>query len=1347
MLPKKSSLLFIFFGVAVSFLLGPPSVQSASTPTSRDFFEQKIRPILAQDCYECHQSSGPRKGGLALDDRQGLLKGGDSGPSIIPGNPDQSLLIQLIRHEDIDRTMPRSGAKLEDPVIRDFEAWIRHGAPDPRDLPPTQEELILDTQWEAIMNRRKQWWSFQPISSEGTGNSVLHPVDALIQEKLEEVGLEAAPRADKEILMRRLSFALRGLPPSPEELRSYLLDPDPMAYETWVDTFLDSPQYGERWARHWMDWIRYAESHGSEGDPIIPNAWEYRDYLIRALNQDIPYDQLLMEHVAGDLLSSPRIDHANRRNESAMGTAHLRMVFHGFAPTDALEEKIRFTDDQINTLSKAFQAITVSCARCHNHKFDPISQEDYYAWFGIMASGRPGIVDARHRDEKDHQRRLQLKDLKFEIQNLLLERWNKHLGTFPASWEEASESWKTGISDSKSGDLFWPLAKQLESPQAAKAFWETVSAAHASMGSNQGGNQWTFKDPEQASQWFGFGPSMQTRTAAGNWTLESDGPTIVQHVLPAGFYSHLVSSKDPGALHSPRILLEQPMDLWLLINGDGGSMARYAVQHYPRNGTVYPVENLQGGSWRWKRFNLDYWQGDAVHVELSTAADQAVLAKLGQERSWFGARQVRFLPSGQSPENHMQVELYFPLLETRKGVPPKNIDDLLKSYADSLALSLEQWHQGTMTDAQSLWLNQWIQRQQLPNNLDQDPVLTEKTQRWRQIEKGLASPIRVPGILETRGYDQPLLDRGDAKKPLHDVPRGFLSYLDATPYEATDGGRLQLAQDLIRPDNPLTQRVIVNRLWHHLFGRGIVSTPDNFGKLGSLPSHPKLLDYLAHRFQSDGWSIKKAIRFMVTSETWKRSSLASTEAERLDPENRLWSHFNLRRLDAETIRDQLLWISGKLDTQSMYGKPLTGSHHRRSVYQRVKRNDLDSFLSLFDAPTPSSTTGRRENTNVPGQSLKLLNDPFVIDCAENWAADGNLDAMDLSQRITTMFERSFGRSPTFSERTQCELFIQEMVLKKKNHHQKFLEITTQKERWEETLQQMDEQARARVRKERSIALQSPEPQGPEPFAAWDFSKGPDDQMGQIKLKLEGGAKIQDGALWLDGKAGYARSEPINSDIREKTLEAWVQLDNLNQRGGGILSLQDLGGDVFDAIVFAEQEPHRWLAGSNVFARTQSFQGGKETSAANEWIHIALVYEIDGTIRAYRNGEVYGKAYQSSGPVAFGPKESQLLLGNRHGAPSGNRLFKGRIAQARLYTKALSHEEIQASFHHQGDWIPQSEWMAAFTEDERSQRASLEIRIADTEKFLAENSLNPGLSNPWADLAHAFFNLKELIYVR
>ena len=262
--------------------------------------------------------------------------------------------------------------------------------------------------------------------------------------------------------MRRLSFALRGLPPSPEELRSYLLDPDPMAYETWVDTFLDSPQYGERWARHWMDWIRYAESHGSEGDPTIPNAWEYRDYLIRALNQDIPHDWLLMEHAV--IFKQPASTTTNRRNESTR-TAHLRMVFHGFAPTDALEEKIRFTDDQINTLSKAFQAITVSCARCHNHKFDPVSQEDYYAWFGIMASGRPGMVDARHRDEKDHQRRLQLKDLKFEIQNLLLERWNKHLGTFPASWEEASESWKTGISDSKS--RIFRLGSQPESPQAA----------------------------------------------------------------------------------------------------------------------------------------------------------------------------------------------------------------------------------------------------------------------------------------------------------------------------------------------------------------------------------------------------------------------------------------------------------------------------------------------------------------------------------------------------------------------------------------------------------------------------------------------------------------------------------------------------------------------------------------------------------------------------------------------------------------------------------------------------------------------------------------------------------------
>ena len=336
-------------------LPGLPFVAQASPQYSDkiEFFESHIRPILAQDCYECHQTNGKQKGGLALDHRQAMLTGGNSGPAIIPGNPDASLLIKAIRHESDDLQMPKSGAPLERETIRDFETWIRDGAVDPRDQAPSGEKIAQSADWQAIMERRKNWWSFRPIARPAipqlqNAPQPTHPVDAFIQHSLQTNGLSPSDKATKETLIRRLSLTLLGLPPSPQELEVFLADNQPDAFELKVDEYLNSPQFGERWARHWMDWVRYAESHGSEGDPTIPNAWLYRDYLIRALNQDVPYDQLLLEHLAGDLLPSPRINNSLGLNESAIGPAQLRMVFHGFAPTDALEELVRFTDDQIN---------------------------------------------------------------------------------------------------------------------------------------------------------------------------------------------------------------------------------------------------------------------------------------------------------------------------------------------------------------------------------------------------------------------------------------------------------------------------------------------------------------------------------------------------------------------------------------------------------------------------------------------------------------------------------------------------------------------------------------------------------------------------------------------------------------------------------------------------------------------------------------------------------------------------------------------------------------------------------------------------------------------------------------
>jgi cytochrome c553 len=360
-----------------------------------EFFEQRIRPMLANECYECHGLK-KRKGGLRLDFRDGLLKGGDSGPAIVPGDAKKSLLIQSIRHDDPDSAMPKDRPKLSDSVIRDFIAWVNAGAADPRNQPPTEGE-VSRTSWAATFAARRDWWSFKPVQKpivpavRNAGWSQ-HPVDQFLLAKMEERGLAPAAPADRRALIRRLTLALTGLPAAPEEVRAFVDDTVPDAYGRLVDRLLDSPRFGEHWARHWMDLMRFAETHGSEGDPELPNAWRYRDYLIRAFNADVRWNRLIEEHIAGDLLPEPRWNKAEGFNESLLGVAHLRLVEHGFNPVDTLDEQIKTVDSQIDVVSKAFQALTTSCARCHDHKFDPISERDYYALHGIFASVRPAQV-------------------------------------------------------------------------------------------------------------------------------------------------------------------------------------------------------------------------------------------------------------------------------------------------------------------------------------------------------------------------------------------------------------------------------------------------------------------------------------------------------------------------------------------------------------------------------------------------------------------------------------------------------------------------------------------------------------------------------------------------------------------------------------------------------------------------------------------------------------------------------------------------------------------------------------------------------------------------------------------
>ena len=376
-----------------------------------EFFEARIRPVLVEHCYGCHNSSKKAAGSLALDHRKGLRQGGDGGKIVVPGRPDQSRLLAILRHEVPGLKMPRDGAKFEASVGADFKRWISMGASDPRDTPPSADELARATSWEATFAKRRKWWSFQPVVKPATpvtrnGEWSVHPVDRFLLAAMNSQGLAPAAVADRRTLLRRVSFVLTGLPPTPTEIRDFLADEADTAFETVVDRLRESPRFGERWARHWMDLVRYCESHGSQGDPQLANAYRYHDYLVRAFNNDVPYDQLVREQIAGDLLPEPRWNTEEQFNESAIGPAHLRMVELGFVPVDELEDQVKVVDNLIDVYSKTFLGLTASCARCLNHKFDPISQEDFYALYGVFVNGRPGqvLIDspdtlARHRAE------------------------------------------------------------------------------------------------------------------------------------------------------------------------------------------------------------------------------------------------------------------------------------------------------------------------------------------------------------------------------------------------------------------------------------------------------------------------------------------------------------------------------------------------------------------------------------------------------------------------------------------------------------------------------------------------------------------------------------------------------------------------------------------------------------------------------------------------------------------------------------------------------------------------------------------------------------------------------------
>lgn len=1352
----------LFGSIAIGQTVEPPKgdgevassvpKENAISAAEREFFEAKIRPVLVERCYECHNTAETAEADLALDWRDGTRAETEHGTVVDPGKPDSSLLLQVIRHELPDLEMPEGGPKLDDSVVEDFRKWIAMGAPDPRTSPPSAAELSEATSWEKTLEKRKQWWSLQPLQNAWppSGTTGEHPIDQFIRAELARQQLQQTQPADRRTLIRRLSFALTGLPPTPAAINEFVNDDSENAFEKLVDRYLDSEHFGERWARHWMDLIRYTDSHGSEGDPMIPHAWQYRDYLIRALNSDVPYDQLVREHLAGDLLRDPRVNKELGINESAIGPAHFRFVFHGFAPTDALDERVRFTDDQVNVVSKAFLGMTVSCARCHDHKFDAISQTDYYAMAGIFGSCRPALRDINLPEKKTaHIDRVEA--LKDQLRGELADDWLASLDALRKKLLQPDEDFQAQVEQSKDAEQmlnFWGrLTSTRKEDTSLQQAWNAARDEWQQQRSleDQPDNvrNWNLTETGDYKDWFAWGNGMpDAPTAAGEFTIREEG-SVVQGIFPEGVLSHRTSQKHAGFLGSKRILLDEEYDAWLLVAGEGQPSVRYVVENYPRNGTVYPIPTINNRHFRWQRLNLKYWTGDNVHFELATSKD-APLQNRNRDRSWFAVRDVVIRKSGEPAPANVSLEYLTPLFSKHESAP-KDEAELADRVLEALRQAIVDWRDNKLSDQQARLIDGSLAL--LPNEVDTLPVAAETVKKIRELQSTIPEPTRVPGIVEADAFDQPLYVRGNHRQPADPVKRRFLEAIDAEPYEPTNSGRLELAESILDPDNPLTSRVIANRIWHYLFGQGIVSTPDNLGQLGAKPSHPVLLDYLSRRMMKNGWSIKDMIRFIVTSETWQLADSPSDAALEKDPENRFLSHANVLRLDAESIRDGLLAVSGQLNEQ-MYGPGFraNGEETRRSVYITSRRNSLDEFLKTFDSPTPFSTTGRRDITNVPSQSLTMMNDPFINQLARRWADSVQGDP---GARISTMIATALGRAASNAEVDAFLAYVESLKKQFAEAEEQRAELDGRIIATQDAIAAIVEPARQRLQREQEKPKADsgkPNEEALTPIAAWEFD-GPEDSVGELNVELKGDAKIENGALVLNG--GYAHTGRLQQDLEEKTLVANVQLATLDQAGGGVITVQTRDGVFFDSIVFAERRPHEWMSGSNGFVRTDDLDGPQEATAHSSPVHVAATYSKDGTIRFYRNGQRYGKVTRKGELQSYRGKRSQILFGLRHGEvnddDNGRRLL-GSIVSAQLYDRVLSDEEVAATANGE-NFISDQQLVESLSGDIQQELASLRAALAELEAKRLSMPEPQNEDDAWARLAHAIFNLKEFIYVR
>lgn len=863
----------LFRYALITFLISLASLSTLRAEDAREgleYFEREVRPILVEHCQKCH---GARKqeGDLRLDSREALLNGGITGPVVQPGEPEKSLLIAAVRHEGDTKMPPKS--KLAEAQISALTHWVKIGAPWPSSTVSPQPS-----------DAAKTHWAFQPMRDppvpEATASSSLSPIDVFVADRLAKAGLVASSPADRRSLIRRVTYDLIGLPPTPEDVAAFERDNEATAYEKLVERLLDSPHYGEKWGRHWLDVARYSDTKGyvyGREQRTWVHAWPYRDWVVQSLNEDLPYNRFLLLQIAADQCADRPADLA------AMGFLTLGRRFLG-VQRDII-------DDRIDVVTRGTMGLTVACARCHDHKYDPIPTKDYYALYGVFQSSAERLEPVSAPPTKDEAY------LKYETE--LQSRQRQLAETMAARREETAARIRT-----RAGDY---LAAQLE---------------------------------------------------LSKYPLEGFDQILYKTDLL------------PTFVHRWRAYLERAA-----ARRDPIFVAWHAYREVPAQDFTAKAGEITA--------QLATKPAGEVHP-LVLKAFQTAPASLEEVAQRYGEVFTAALPEGSDAA----------LREVLFGVDGPCV------VPDEPIVNIEYFFDSGTCD--ELW--------KLQNNVDNWILEAPTSAKHAAILFDRNAPV-TPRVFK----------RGNPTNLGDEVPRQFVSVVagaDRKPF-AHGSGRRELAEAIIDPKNPLTYRVIVNRVWMHHFGAGLVPTPSDFGTRAPLPSHPELLDWLTLRFIEDGYSLKKLHRRILLTKTYQQSSAgpadaaARAKAIQLDPENRLLWRANERRLTFEETRDSLLAATGRLD-KTLGGRPgdlFSPAFTRRSLYGTIDRQFLPSALRVFDFANPDLHTPMRSDTTAPQQALYFLNHPLMIGHAQALAKKTAQAASD-EARVQQMYQRVFQRAAT-----------------------------------------------------------------------------------------------------------------------------------------------------------------------------------------------------------------------------------------------------------------------------------------------------------------------------------------------